>query len=226
MSDSNAYIAKDDITIGEPARGIAATRRELYSQLLHESRGAKHFMELAEKRDAKNFVLNHDRLQSFANKRWGEFLEPYVPEFGEDTFDRLPQSMIDWVNNDLRGNKSRPLNLIVVGGPELGKTNWARSLGPHEYWINRFNGKRTRGAVYAVLDDFDHLPNERAEFKGIWGVQRTIGIKVANGISGQRNWDWAIPSIWLYNELPNCLWNENCYERQRSVVVNIDNRLY
>lgn len=223
---SNDYVGKDGNTIGEPIPGTATARRDLYAELLADATDAKNFMELAEQRDAKNFVLNHDRLESFAIKRWGRFEEAQDPEYANDTFTNVPESMLDWVTNELNGGQPRPKNLIVVGGPELGKTCWAESLGRHHHWINRFTGSRVKDAKYAILDDFDTLDEHRHDFKGVWGSQKRIGVKISNGISGHRTWDWGIPSIWLFNSLPRCLWDEECYERQRSVLVEINRALY
>ncbi|AXH76478.1 MAG: Rep catalytic domain protein [Geminiviridae sp.] len=223
---SNTYIGKDGVTLGDPIATIANARSNLYGDVLSEARDARHFMELIEERDTKNFVLNHDRLESFAIKRWGKWEEPEEPAFANDTFLNVPQSMQDWVNNELNGGEARPKCLIVVGGPGLGKTSWAESLGRHHYWVNRFTAARVKDAKYAILDDFDKLDDERHEFKGFWGSQRRVGVKISNGISGHRMWEWGIPSIWLYNKLPQCLWDETCYERQRSVLVTINRSLF
>lgn len=224
IQGSNTYIGKNRVTLGEPIATVGEERRNVYAELLGEATDARSFMQLAEERDTKNFVLNHDRLESFAAKRWGKWEEPEEPEFVN--FSNVPEEMTNWVNDELNGNVSRPKNLVIVGGAELGKTSWARSLGNHHYWINRFTGQRTRNAKYAVLDDFDHLEKERADFKGIFGSQRKVGVKVGNGISGHRTWDWGIPSIFLFNELPDFLGNPASYERNRCVFVYLNRPLY
>lgn len=224
IKDSNEYIGKYGETLGDPIATTAEGRANIYAQLLADATDAKSFMQLAEERDAKNFVLNHDRLESFAAKRWGKWEEPVEPEYTE--FANVPDAMTDWVNTHLKGDIRRPKNLVLVGGAELGKTSWARSLGNHHYWVNRFTGGRTRDAKYAVLDDFDHLANERADFKGIFGAQRQVGVKVSNGVSGYRKWDWGIASIFLFNELPEFLADPASYENQRSVIVHLVNPLY
>lgn len=227
LADANTYIAKDGVTCGDPIATVGGARKDVYASLLADARNAKEFMELAEARDAKNFVLNHDRLESFAAKRWGRWEEPEEPEFANGTFTNVPESMLDWVNDNLtnRGN-GRTKCLIVVGGPELGKTSWAESLGRHHHWRNRFTSGRVADAKYAILDDFDTYDEHKDEFKGIWGCQKKVGVKVANGISGFRSWEWGIPSIWLFNRLPVSLCDPDSYERQRSVLVRIENPLY
>lgn len=226
MSDANTYIGKDGVTLGDPIATIGDRRANIYADLLRDANDAREFMELAENRDPKNFVLNHCRLESFASKRWGKWEDAAEPEYGNDTFGNVPQTLTDWVNNELNGPHARPKNLILVGGPDLGKTSWARSLGRHHYWVNRFTAGRVKDAKYAVLDDFDTLDEHAKEFKGVWGSQGRIGVKVGNGVSGHRQWEWGITSIWLFNTLPACLWNENGYERSRSVMVNITEPLF
>lgn len=224
IPDSNTYIGKDGVTLGDPIPTVGEGRRNVYAELLAEATDAKTFMQLAEERDTKNFVLNHDRLESFAAKRWGKWEEPEDPEY--TVFANVPEQMTDWVTTQLNGGLNRPKNLVIVGGAELGKTSWARSLGNHHYWVNRFTGQRTRNAKYAVLDDFDHIGGDRADFKGIFGSQRRVGVKVSNGVSGHRTWEWGIPSIFLFNELPDFLADPASYERQRSIVVHLVNPLY
>lgn len=226
VGDCNRYIAKDGNTLGDPVATTSERRKNVYHDLLADATSAAHFMQLAEERDAKNFVLHNDRLESFAAKRWGKWAEAEEPEFRNDSFANVPQAMKDWVTTELNGGASRPKCLIVVGGPDLGKTSWAESLGRHHHWRNKFTAERVKDAKYAILDDFDTLNDHRDEFKGVWGSQRRIGVKVANGVSGHRQWDWGIPSIWLFNQLPSCLWNENNYERQRSILVEVVNKLY
>lgn len=226
LRDSNTYIGKDGVTLGDPIATTAERRKDVYSDLLADATDARNFMQLVEERDAKNFVLNHDRLESFATKRWGKWAEAEEPRFAVDTFTRVPQDMQTWVTEELNGDKDRPKCLIVVGDAELGKTAWAESLGRHHYWVNKFTSERVRDAKYAILDDFDTLPDHRDEFKGIWGCQRRVGVKVSNGVSGHRQWEWGIPSIWLFNRLPACLWDENSYERKRSTLVYVNERLY
>nr|WHM27973.1 replication-associated protein [Blueberry geminivirus 1] len=226
MSDANTYIGKDGVTLGDPIATIGDRRANIYADLLRDATDARQFMELAEERDPKNFVLNHDRLESFAAKRWGKWAEPEDVEFELDSFHNVPRAMQDWVTNELNGGGNRPKCLIVVGGARLGKTCWAQSLGRHHHWVNRFTKERVKDARYAILDDFDTLDDFRNDFKGFWGSQRRVGVKVGNGISGHQCWDWGIPSIWLFNRLPSCLWNENCYERQSSVLVEINEPLY
>nr|UBJ26203.1 replication-associated protein [Red panda feces-associated genomovirus] len=226
LQASNVYIEKDGQTKGDRIRDATAERRNLYAEFLDEATNARSFMELVEQRDARNFVLNYDRLESFAKKRWGMWDEPEEPDYPIDSFANVPTALTDWVTTELKGGKDRPKCLIIVGGAELGKTSWARSLGVHHYWVNRFTGNRVANASYAVLDDFDTLDEHKHDFKGIWGSQKKVGVKVANGVSGYRTWDWSIPSIWLFNRLPACLADWNSYERQRSVLVEIEKPLY
>lgn len=224
---SNQYIAKDGETKGDPIQNAAERSAAIYQQFLTAG-NSREFMAMVETRDPKNFILNNDRFESFARKRWGIWEDSVPAEYARDTFSNVPDSLTTWVNEELHGNNPRPKCLILVGGPDLGKTSWARSLGVHHEWENRFTGERTKDATYAIFNDFDTLDSFRHDFKGVWGSQGRIGVKVGNGVSGHKKWDWGIPSIWTFNptSLPLCLADYNSYERTRSTFVEIENPLF
>lgn len=230
LDDANTYIGKDGDTLGDPIISTKQAKQSTYTKALSTTT-KREFMEILQTEDPRNYVLNYQRLQYFAEAKFGG-KEPYTPQYGPDTFRNVPEACQKWVREQLFNGPQRPLNLILVGGPGLGKSEWARSLGTHHYWANRITPERVKDARYAVLDDMDSLVQWRDDSKGIWGSQRVVGIKVGNGVSGYRNWTWGIPSIWTFNQLPPHLYPMNspgipeCYERQRSVIVEIESPLY
>lgn len=184
-------------------------------------------MAMVRQRCPKDYVLNHQRIKDFVANEYGVFKEPFVPKYTE--FNNVPDSLTTWVNEELNGDKDRPKCLILVGGPELGKTCWARSLGTHHFWRNCFNGQGlVKGAKYAVIDDLDTYDKHADDFKGIMGSQGDVGVKLKNGVSGHTSWEWGIPTIWLWNptNLPLRIANFNGYERQRNVFVQIESALF
>jgi len=77
------------------------------------------------------------------------------------------------------------------------------------------------------MDDIDDYgPDTRKDYKGMWGSQDKIGVKIKNGISGHVEWDWGIPTIWCWNFKPQPLWNETNYECQSSIIVEITEKMY
>lgn len=166
------------------------------------------------------------RLQYFARHQW-PFKKAEVGKYSRESFTNVPAALDDWVRTELESGKERPKCLVIIGDRELGKTQWAKSLGPHHHWRNKLTGDRTENAKYAILDDFDDYDaTTRHAYKGFWGSQDVIGVKVANGISGHKQWEWGIPTIWLWNEKPAPLWQETGYERQSCVLVTVRHRMY
>lgn len=227
LSASNIYIAKDGETKGNPIRNAAQQRASPYADFLRDATDSREFMALVRERDPKNYVLAHKRLKEFAAIEYGHFEEPFVPRYTE--FANVPDSLTTWVNEELNGGKDRPKCLILVGGPRLGKTAWARSLGVHHCWENHFHGGGlVKDAKYAVINDLDNYDKYADDFKGIMGSQNRIGVKTGNGVSGHTSWEWGIPTIWTFNptNLPLRLANYNGYERQANTYVEIDTPLY
>lgn len=183
-------------------------------------------MELTRKGDPKNYVLNLQRLQYFARHNW-PFQEAKAAKYPRESFTNVPTACDEWVTNELLSGKSRPKCLVLIGPREVGKTSWAKSLGPHHHWRNKFTGNRTEGAKFAIMDDIDDYgPDTRHLYKGMWGSQEEIGVKVKNGISGHVPWVWGIPTIWCWNFKPQPLWNEAHYECESSVIVEVKNKMY
>jgi Geminivirus rep protein central domain len=60
--------------------------------------------------DLKNFVLQHEHLEYFADKHFASPTSEYTPQFIE--FVRVPQTMRDWVTTELPKN-DRPKTLVI-----------------------------------------------------------------------------------------------------------------
>lgn len=112
------------------------------------------FFELALDADPKSYVLYHQNLESYAEKKYEtQAPTPHVvnPEYRPWN---LPEPLQQWVNQRLEPD--RPKSLILVGASRLGKTEWARSLGVHTYWNGMFDLTVFNSASeYAIFDDFD-----------------------------------------------------------------------
>ena len=113
----------------------------------------QHFFNLVKDTDPKNYVLQYERLEYYADKHFAAPKVVYSPPFTE--FVRVPQEMKDWVETQLP-NKERPKTLVVWGPSRTGKTNWARSLGHHTYLGFTWSVKQLdEGSSYIVIDDID-----------------------------------------------------------------------
>jgi len=90
----------------------------------------------------------------------------------------------------------RPVSLLLIGPSRVGKTEWARSLGPHMYFCGQFNlDDWDDGARYIVLDDFDirFVP----QWKSFFGAQKTFTL--TDKYRKKRTVTWGRPLIWICN---------------------------
>lgn len=222
LRDANTYIGKDGNTRGAPISSERDSKSSKYANLLVTSGGAEEFMEGVKRDDPVNYVLNYQRLEYFTRNRWPDVTE-YGNIYNRESF-KVPRVLDKWVEENLFNRPSRPKCLVLIGEPGWGKTKWAQSFGvPFNYWCKYITNRRVKDAWYAILDDFDE--QKRNEYKGFWGAQEVIGVKTSNGVSGHKQWDWGLPTIWLFNEWPECL-KEDGYEAKRSVIVKLNRPLY
>lgn len=94
-----------------------------------------------------------------------------------------------------------PKGLVLFGSTRLGKTVWARSLGPHNYFGGLFNvDDFSESAEYAIFDDiaggFSFFPG----YKNWMGGQ--FQFTVTDKFKHKRTVRWGKPTIWLCNTDP------------------------
>lgn len=105
----------------------------------------------------------------------------------------------------------RMRSLVLYGPSRLGKTVWARSLGPHVYSMGIVSGKLllrdAPGAAYAVFDDMRGGIGYFHSWKEWLGAQSVVTVKELYRDPVQLN--WGRPCIWLANRDPRVeLWAE------------------
>lgn len=91
---------------------------------------------------------------------------------------------------------------MLFGETRLGKTMWARSLGPHIYFCGLYSGKEAmkyRDAKYAIFDDMGGLKYV-PQFKNWLGGQAEFQVKQL--YKDPVLIKWGKPSIWLSNTDP------------------------
>jgi len=135
------------------------------------------------------------------------FPEPvgeYEPNFDVLPFTNVPEPAREWAERYLaEGFRGRPKALVLIGRTRIGKTAWARSLGPHIYLNGYYsvksliNGEKT--AKYVIFDDlaWDKIPLPRVFFGG---QQEFIMTDKYFGKQHFKN--WSKPCIFLFNEFP------------------------
>lgn len=88
--------------------------------------------------------------------------------------------------------------MFLGGDTRIGKTSWARGLGPHSYFHGTFNiDEFVEGAVVHIWDEFlwKFLPQKRSWFS----AQLTVGMNIKYGKPRTLTLGGA-PSIFLFNK--------------------------
>ena len=109
----------------------------------------------------------------------------------------------------------------------MGKTQWARSLGPHNYFNSNFNFKEWNpDAKYCIIDDFgwEYFKHDHHHFAALkallWGQEQvdvTDKYMPKTTIKG-------MPCIFICNDLL-AIFSENNWS-QNVIVEHVRNKLY
>jgi len=99
----------------------------------------------------------------------------------------------------------RCMSLVLFGGTRTGKTEWARSLGPHIYTLGMVSGAKLKEVdsdviKYAVFDDMRGGMKFFPAFKEWLGAQAYVTVKEL--YREPMLIKWGKPSIWLSNDDP------------------------
>lgn len=222
LEASVRYIEKDGDVLGLSPHEFKPSRAARLTSLLRDSTTADQFLAGFEEIDPHTFIVHNNQIEDFARKRYR--VSTSISIRSRDDF-RVPPSLDDWVATNLFPSPERPKCLILVGPTRLGKTEWSRSLGEHTYWSNYVTSERNLSARYAVIDDMENFDRFTAR-KHIFGCQKVIGLNPK--YSRLQQWEWGIPTIWLFNweSLPTELRDAHSYYRQNSIYIEINNPLF
>lgn len=88
-----AYIKKEEnfISTWPEKRG--------YNEIIAEAKDEKEFLELVRENDAKNFVLNHEKIEYFANKFYARPESP-IKEIANPQPWKLPPNIENWLSTE------------------------------------------------------------------------------------------------------------------------------
>jgi len=115
----------------------------------------------------------------------------------------------------------RGRSLILYGPSRLGKTEWARSLGPHFYLNGGFDlGELDETKAYAIFDDFDWTTFK--SYKQWLGCQRLF--TVTDKYRKKMQFHWGKPCILLSNQRPEG-WDEE-WLAVNCEIIRINNKLF
>lgn len=185
------YLEKEDtnsLSFGE----APAVKRQ-WSEILDAS-SKDEAMAIASQVSARDFVINHERIEYFVNKKFKPQLPEYVPRY---TFTSVPTIIDVWME---QLSSDRPKSLVIWGPSRLGKTELARSLGPHMYFNGLFNlDEWDDGAKYAIFDDWEDW-TKLFQWKQWIGAQQQFA--VTDKYRKKRTVQWGKPCIILSNHEP------------------------
>nr|UBJ26205.1 replication-associated protein [Red panda feces-associated genomovirus] len=213
----SAYVSKGGDTQGIDPSTDGASRTTRLTTLLNESRDYDEFIRGYEQIDPHGFINNFDRIRSFGCQRYQR--RGHVELRSRIEFNHVPPIIDEWVAANLFPQPERPKCLVLIGPTRLGKTEWARSLGTHNYYPNTITMDRDASARYCVIDDMDYWDKFPYK-KQFFGCHKEIGMCLK--YQKPEIVTWGIPTIWLWN-------NENVphdvlvdgYFQDNSVVVYI-----
>lgn len=161
---------------------------------------------------ARDYVIYGDKIESRLRSLFQPPPTTYVPEFPRESFVNVPKAANQWAERYLASEfQGRPKSLLLVGPSRLGKTEWARSLGPHIYCSGYYTLEAFEaGGDYVVMDDipWKNFPNP----KGILGGQKTITL--TDKYRAKKTFtDWCKPCI--------VCWNQDMYPIEFSEDVHL-----
>lgn len=197
------------------------TKRGQWSYIV-DADNEEEFRERVRRIDPQAHVLQHDKIASYVRKTYGKAEEEYEPKWTE--FPWLPQECREWVAEEM-AKTDRPKTLVLWGPSRTGKTEWARSLGSHNYFNGLFNiDDFDEGKDYVVFDDvsYDYFPN----YKGWLGAQKSMVL--TDKYRGKRTVKWGKPCIWLHNSNPMVEANgwDKAWLEANAVIVELPHKLY
>lgn len=166
---------------------------------------------------------------SFINIR--ACINHFIPEEEKQSFVykpifawKLPTGIQDWLTHEF--TKTERCKLLILSGPtRLGKTNWARSLGPHMFWRNEVNfGQWDQNAKYIVVDDIEwrYVRSKKAIFTQMGDITLTDKYVKKINVNNDK------PAIFLTNSPdPVADFGEDAsYWQANTVIVKVDTLLY
>lgn len=207
------YVKKDGDFIEE---GEIPQGKESKWTKLGTVTSAKEFMATALEISPRDYYLNMERLQYAANHIFKPTLPPYVPDH---VFESIPPAVQQWLDQI---DTVRPKSLILWGPTRTGKTELARSLGPHVYHQGIFNlDDHFDTAKYAVFDDWTDW-SKFYQYKCWIGSQKQFA--VTDKYCKKRTIRWGKPAIIVSNYYPN--FPDDAWIRGNTIILHVVGPLF
>ncbi|KAI8573844.1 hypothetical protein RHMOL_Rhmol01G0306900 [Rhododendron molle] len=133
-------------------------------------------LQIIKEKDPKSFVLQFHNINSNLEKIFKPPTPTYTSPFSNSTFINIPQELKQWALDNVKdpaARPDRPISIIIEGPSRIGKTVWARSLGPHNYlagYLDLNSDVYSNNAWYNVIDGVD--PHYLKHWKDFIGAEK------------------------------------------------------
>lgn len=214
------YCTKDKVVYGNmPTAPQLRSINDTWHDAVWAS-SKEEFFDIIKNGDPRSLVMGWSNVSAYAERWFTVPLAAPPPRvFSDNLLDPL---MIMWRDVE-RHQAERPKSLIIVGPSRLGKTEWARSLGPHCYFGGMFDLSQINVGhdEYAVFDDVKQDGLEW--YKQMVGAQRVVTL--SDKYIKKRTFVWGKPTIWLFNDL-DMHWREDRWLSANAIIVDINQPLF
>ena len=161
------------------------------------------FIKRAAATNPRDTILHFPALLSYAESRYRDDPDDAYKSCEMICYCERYPALSEWVQTYLRNPyEGPPKALVLYGDSRLGKTLWARSLGPHAYFASNWmlEGFNDKASSYAIFDELV------GGVKGIPNLKDWLGGRdefvVGDKYMESRKIKWGKPTIYIANTDP------------------------
>jgi len=195
-----------------------------YMEIMDQAETQEQFLQLIKNNQPKDYILHLEKIEYASQRLFARPASPYKPNDEQPW--KLPDDIEKWLSTEFI-NPDRPRSLWLCGPTRTGKTQWARSLGEHNYW----NGMScldtfSETANYLIIDDIEwqYVTSK----KQLFGAQKEF--VATDKYRKKRTIKWGKPCIYLFNPDQDPWFqlkpSEQDWYKENTVRVRISNKLY
>ena len=211
------YLAKEGEVWGDLTVHHHMTTNDVYMHAM-VSWDTREVRTIIQHNAPQDYFRSHINIEAAINKMFPPPPLPvYAPPYKK--FEGVPRVMIDWWNIGMQ--QVRPLTLVIWGPSRMGKTQWARSLGVHDYMKGNMNPDGfTDTCAYRIFDDFNDM--KKIDWRSYIGGDPFI-------ITGKYIKPRLVmpkPTIIISNYLPKVEHNMFDWWISNTICVHVDSPLF
>jgi hypothetical protein len=199
VTKDNKILVSEGIYTNCPEEGTKEGKQSQHQQwqsIFERATTTEGILDEVRRIDPKYYLGFRDRIEANAKAHFNEKPKPYISNFGNNW--SIPEALKIYLSTEFT-KTDRPKSLVLVGPSRIGKTEWARSLGPHIYMNGLFNlDDWNNEANYLIIDDIElqFLQPKKALFFAQKTFVTTDKYKKKHTIK------WGKPLLYLCNTEP------------------------